>query len=827
MINILFFPKPLPEESPTSLLKRMAIRHGCRFKSDIQALLGKADRYRSIINRTHPIIQSIAKKAGKDAESFLCGFYEPIGPLTKSPPLKISGLVVRSSMVRKTSAAFCSECGEGTHEYFIKDLTLSVYCPYHFRKYLARCPHCNAYLYWTALLTGACICRRPIISPLCSPEDARIENKLLSLFRAGDAGQLKKFEEYLFLLGYQKKDKSECRATRTVAAMAFALLESDQESILYNLHELKSLYPEIPKRVICAKLALIPYHKIRRCVLHFLRQDGKEMGYQKKIPTLKTLTPFSLSKTQICAWQKLADHHWKILNRIANIEPHNSRYTWMQARILAERILHLKHHNGFSQKQKFSGLGVSDLQRELFLTPKVIKGLVSEKILTPIRGTRDTSLFDPSEVKIFLTKYTSIHHLSAGSQISTNRIRYAIRRLDLSKSDFNNRNLRLHVATVQTGRLIVDWCKNDELHKHGGHPQISSIQPRDKSNQTGVWLSTKEAGQSLGVSVYVIRHLIREGIITCYLRTKNGGGYIIKKDEVMRFKSKYISLTEISTLLRYPVTITRKVLDAAGIAPATGLDFDKHRPYYYLRRKIIKHAATVEKQRTEQGAFYTITETCQQLSLSAQTVLRLTRSGILKFKDPINRTIQKKCVDAFYGSYATLIIIANWLNIPARCTYQALARFGVMPISDIRLNSTRIYLIDDIAQHFSVPPRPNSASARLKKVLNIVSTSLLRKKYELPPVLFGKLFISSGFVRTIQAYGPAFLLADDALKICGILDEYLTFSQADIYLGARQLTRSLVMSNKLSIAHPLRPYSDHPMIEKNLLRNYALINPLV
>lgn len=59
-----------------------------------------------------------------------------------------------------------------------------------------------------------------------------------------------------------------------------------------------------------------------------------------------------------------------------------------------------------------------------------------------------------------------------------------------------------------------------------------------------------------------------------------------------------------ATAGRVKISITRMALEGAGVAPATGLDFDKHRPYYYLRRKIMKHAATVEKQRTEQGAGY-------------------------------------------------------------------------------------------------------------------------------------------------------------------------------------------------------------------------------
>jgi DNA-binding transcriptional MerR regulator len=827
MIKILFIPKPLPEESPTSLLKRMAIRHGCRIRSDLQALFGKSTDYRSILSRTHPIVQSVAKKVGENADSFLDGFYEPIGPLSTHPPLKISGLVVRSSMIRKKSAAYCSECGEGSHEYFIKDLGLAIYCPYHMRKYLAKCPHCKAKLHWTALLTGDCACNQRVISPACPPEEASIENKLLHLFREGDADQFRKFEKYLFLLGYQKNDKSECPATRTLVALAFALLEDDKKATFYNLQKLHSLYPEIPKRILCAKLCLIPPFLIQELLKDFLRQNFKALGFQKTVTTPKPLTPFSLSRAQIRAWQKLGDHHWKLIKHAANTTPHNTRFTWKQAKRISEKALELKLRNGFSQKKFVSGLSINYLKTELLLTGQAIKGLIAEKYLSTIRGSGSTSLFALEEVKIFSTKYISIRRLSACSQISAVRIRTAIRHLDLSGRDFNNRRLCLQVMSIATGQLIIDWCKNHQQQKNRPPTRLNSSLPKYHANQSGVWLSTKEAGQLLSINKPTIRYLIRIGALTHCLRSSNGYGYVINKEEVERFRSEYISLTETSNLLHWPVSITRETLKDSGIIPITGLESDEKRPYYFLRQQIVEHATKVEKLRKEHGAAYTISETQQQLCLTLPVILHITNSGILKFSDLTNRTIQKKCVDEFYDNYAPLPVVANWLNIPANCVYRALTRYGIKPIFDHQHNYTRIYLIDDIAKHFPVPTRPNSAITATNKELKIVKVSLLRKTYEFPRVAFGMLFTRSGFTRTIEIYGPAYLLAEDAKKISDVLDQYLLLSQTVKYFGSQQFTRKLILANKLTIARPLYPYSDHPMIEKKSLQDYVTINHLV
>lgn len=534
-----------------------------------------------------------------------------------------------------------------------------------------------------------------------------------------------------------------------------------------------------------------------------------------------------MSKVQICAWQKLGDHHWKLLKRIANITPHNTRYSWKQAKKISEKVLQLKLHNGFSQKKIVSGLSINYLKNELLLTGQAIKGLIAEKHLSTIRGFGSTSLFAPEEVEIFATKYISIQSLSACSKISTVRIRTAIKHLDLSGHDFKNRRLCLQVMSMETGQLIVDWCKNHEQKKNRPPTRLSSSLSKYNSNQSGVWLSTKETGQSLGINKPTIRYLIRIGVLTHCLRSPNGYGYVINKEEVERFRSEYISLTETSNLLHWPISITRETLKDAGINPITGLESDEKRPYYFLRKQIVEHAIKIEKPRKNQGASYTISETQKKLCLKLPSILNMTSSGILKFSDPTNRTIQKKCVDEFHDSYAPLPVVASWLNIPASCVYHALARYGIEPISDPQHNCPRIYLIDDIARHFPVPSRPNSVFTATNKELQVVQVSLLRQKYDFPRGAFGMLFTRSGFTRTIEVYGPAYILAKDAKKISDILDEYILLSQAARYLGSQQFTRKLILSNKLTIARPLHPYSDHPMIEKKSLKNYATINPLV
>lgn len=530
MSKLLFIPRPLPEESPTSLLKRMAVMHGCKFKSDLQGIFGRTYFSGSLISRSHPIIQELSIRAGTAGEEFLSGFYESIGALPHAPPLQINGITVNADMIRKKGTAYCSECWREGCEHFIKDLKLSSYCPYHLRKYLSKCPSCHFNLCWHAPLDEICKCKHPLISPPCSPEEAANEQNLLTIFREGAAKKFDTLVNYLNCLDYRLESDTQCPANRCLLSIALMLVENDIAGALENLHKLKILYPDIPTFIISAKLALIPQKKVRDCARDFIAQHSRESIQEEKTNKLVPLHSFSLSYRQISAWLKLSQHNWKILRKAINIKTYNSRYTWKQAKIISDKVIFLKLSNGFKKKKPLhSGISAEDLQKKLQTSAAVIKDAVKEHLMSPSFGTHRKMFFDPNDVEKFSKDFTTVQLLSSQTNIPTNQIRNAMKRMKIAPLVFESSTLRLHLISTQTSRAVIEWCSDVSKQRRRSLIRRSPLLERCIPTEGEAWLPTAAAARHLGICTSATIDLIGLGLLTNARRNSRGGGYCIEK----------------------------------------------------------------------------------------------------------------------------------------------------------------------------------------------------------------------------------------------------------------------------------------------------------
>ncbi|WP_282374939.1 TniQ family protein [Pseudomonas sp. PS01302] len=826
MSKILFLPAPLPEESPTSVLRRMAIRHGCTIRTDLKDLFGEANFYRPILVRTHPIIQAIATQSIWNVERFLSGFYEPVGPLPIAPPLRIGGQVVKAEMVRKNRSAFCSECWATGREYFIKDLRLAVYCPYHLRQYLDKCPRCGTDLSWCSLLSGRCRCKELPTSPACTPEDADIERQLLNLFRQGDNVRFSRFDEYLKLLDFLKKDQHECSAVRTLIMIAFALLNMDRKAILCNLEKLHALYPDIPKRIICAKLSLVPAEEYQDFVKTFLLQNTTPIQQQNLTP--KTLSAFYLTGRQISAWQNLNNHQWKTARKTFNILPATGRYHLEEVQTMAAHILQLKLNNGFSQKKTISGIKLGELKKNLLISMKVLRDAINEKLLHPIIWQQNGCLFDPTDIENFSQHYISVRKLSANTQIPVRKIRSALRHLELRSSEFRSQRACLHVMNIETSKAVIEWCT----------PHPKKYQKRDASwfglpkhdpSQAGIWLNSSAAAKFLGVGPPQIGCFVAAGLVAASVGGSKNNAYLIEETALVEFKLNYISVTEAAKLLGLTLHSASTVLKQAGIAPVTGPGVDRNSSYHFLRSQVLASMRPIDEA---DDSGITNFDASRQLHLPPATIVKLINAKALELVDPKDRfkkSLKKRSVDEFYDHYATELTVAKFLNVPIKCVVRALSRFGINPISEVASTSskTQIYRIDDVAAVFSLPCRPNSIGYKAGKFLLLEKVSIVRKKHQLSAVPFFRLFIASGFVDAIGNYEPVYLLESDILRISQIMEKYCIISQANKYLGHPNLAHNLIRTKKIDVTHPLLPYTNYPMVERVALYDYALKNHLI
>lgn len=826
MTKLLFIPSPLPEESPTSMLKRMAIKHGCGNYADLQGILGQTNIFASLLCRSHPVVQSIAGRAGAAEEEFLSGFYEPVEARRDIPPLKINGISVNSDIIRKRGAAFCSDCWAEGHERYIKDLKLCSYCPYHLRKYLFKCPKCQLNLHWHTPFEAQCKCEHLLISPPCTSDEVKIEQKLLCIFRAEAADDFSRFMKHLNGLGYRLESPAQCPANRCLMSMALALLEKDMTSLLACLRNLSTLYPEIPKRIVAAKLSLFNDVEIQRCAREFVKNNAcwalPEGSDVDRIP----IHQFSLTRSQILAWLKLTGQNWTKLRNTMNTRSEKGRYTWRRAQKISEKVLSIRLHNGFRKKIiPINGLSKKDLQKKLQISAKVIFDAVIEKIIILKKGQR-RKYFSESDIEQFSNNYVSINRLSSQTGIPLLRIRKAIKQLEITPLNFRSRVLRLFLMSTQTSHLVIEWCKNNVPRTTKKQRCPSPMLERYTTKSPEHWLPTAAAATYLKVCIRVVRHLIKSRILADVQRKGPGGGYCISIKDLDSFKSRYMGATETRKLLGCRRAMTIKTLHQIGIKPCAGPGVDDNPSTFYLREQVLAYISARERLVSEEKIGYTRLEACKKLQLNHCTI------PVLLKKEFLHR-VNLKCggcglinasdVDTFYDRYAKLTKIGQWLKISKSCARRLLTYFSISPICGAPLDPAPDYLfsIDEIAQHFPIPTGNTDNNINHYRNTPFANVTELINKYEVSAISFGTLFINSGFTKPIQ-FGPArYLLNHDILKVERILKKYYTIPQADSYLGEQQITRRLLKSRELVASYPLKVYCKHPMIKKSALHDYA------
>ena len=821
MNKFLFIPQPLPEESPTSMLKRMAIKHGCVFNSDYQHLFGDSWHQSIPLSKSHPITRNIAIQAGEAREDFLSGFYSPIGALQSAPPLRIAGITVEAGMIRKRGAAFCSECWREGREHFIKDLKLARYCPYHNRKYLTKCSKCHRHLRWHVPLTERCRCNHLLISPPCTLEDAASERKLLSIFRAGASDDFQHLIEILKNLGYPLGRDTQCPAERCLKSIAFCILEDNMMHLTSHLRELALFYPEIPKRILAAKLSRFNDVKIRNCVHDFLKQHN--IHTPEHHGELPSVCRFYLTRRQIIAWLKIRGAQWEFAaNTLATLN-RRYQYDWKEAQAIAVKVLTIRLKNGFKKKKKsINGIFKKDVQEKLLISAGAVKNLINEHFLTRI-WDRHRIYFDTHEIEEFSKNFISIRLLSSQTNIPEKKIRLAIKRLKLPRSRFLNTNLNYQLISTQTSQLAIEWCKNN-IQSTKSRSKTHSSSSEQYIPQAGeVWLPTRLAAQYLGVNTFIIQFLVKYGLLGDARRQGRGGGYFIHRNALDDFNEKHVDSTEAGKILSIDHNRVSPILRKAGIEPVTGPGIDRNPSIYYPREKILSLLNTKNRLLRQKNIGYSLAETCNKLNVNKTVVANLIKTGILNFVDPTlqyHDFINRNEVDTFYDRYANTTTAARWLNVSTTCVFRIFNQFAIPPVSGAPIDTStqRFYAINDIEKHFFIPGRKklshHDEHPPFVKVADIL------KKYEIGTITFGRLFLRSGFTTPIKFRYMTYLVQSDINKIERILDKYCTHSQGDKYLNQRICTRILLKNKEIKTYYPLKGYCEYPMINRAELHDY-------
>ncbi len=823
MSRLLFIPRPLPEESPTSLFKRLAFRHGCVYRTDLRDLFGTAYPTGSIIYRNHAVVQQVADliTEPEDKEAFLNGFYATEVNFTGRPTANICGMQLDTFMVRIQGAAFCSDCWQDGCDRFVKDLRLAIYCPYHARKYLDRCPVCGHSLAWPDLLSRKCDCPALPESERCTDSEMELERRLLTYFNLHDAQGLAAFQKYLVMLGYRNSDSSYCPATRAWALLACALADCDDESILRHLSTLELFYPQIPKRILCAKLAMISTPQSMSNILNFLRRAASRPAAPAEYEERPLLSEFCLSKSQLRAWQSIRFLENRALHQLHDLQ-RSPRIDWQQASTIAESLLDLRLKNTLERKPQAIGYTVKEVQKILVLTVAAIKGAVSEKLLTPIEQKRKQWYFTDEDLKNFSTKYVSIQRVANESGYSVKQIRkslqYFANQFADQGDDLTDPSARLRIISVQRRDTLLKWLNRSiKIPRYKVRPHYPL--PHLTGDEAGVWMSVFDAARQLSVHPTVVKSLIRVGLLPCSFRLQRGNGYALSQGALDEFANRYIGVSEAMVVLQCNQNTTTKLLKKMSILPVTGPGVDTTNSHYFSRSEVDQLARDLKTPNIEQKDCYTIMEASKELRISVSSAAFLIRQGVLDSPDLIHKQymlVKKSSVCEFSKSYITLSDLARSLTIPIHCIRHLLSGGNISAVGPDRLlpSPRDVYRKSDVSLIFPGFENPKPKS-------NLIAIRILLSKYHITAKNFFRLFIGSGFIKPI---GPpraqTHVTESDAKKVSTILDEYLTFPQADQYLGHKGECRNLVLVKKLAFELPMTPYNNCRFFKKDLIIEY-------
>ncbi|HDS1776877.1 TPA: hypothetical protein QEM49_001359 [Pseudomonas putida] len=289
MKNLIFLPRPLEEESPSSLIKRTARSHG--FPS-IGAFIGANFKPYHFRNESPLLIDSklpqyLISEAGDHAYVIQNGFYAPSKQLDRSILIRIGKNLIPQSFLRLKGNGFCDACFEEGREYQIKDLKTSAICPYHLKQYLFNCPHCDKELHWWHSLHGTCdYCGILLRSPPSQPDGAFFEASILKLLRHEEQSKLDLVFQAIRQLGYRPEMPLFCASERRlVYNAALAIVNQDTAEIYNYLKALQNRYPDTDRRWIVARLNMITDDAVAQAISRFDGTDSPPANKSEKIVT--------------------------------------------------------------------------------------------------------------------------------------------------------------------------------------------------------------------------------------------------------------------------------------------------------------------------------------------------------------------------------------------------------------------------------------------------------------------------------------------------------------------------------------------------------------
>ncbi|WP_439878029.1 helix-turn-helix domain-containing protein [Pseudomonas prosekii] len=813
MKELAYIPFPRVEESPTSLMKRLAVHHGCVNRSQFRSL-GVPDYFtNTCMSVQTELPQWVAARAGQHAQTFLSGFYQPTGLIGRRMPHQIEKLTVKFNLIRWTRTAFCSECWVEEYEHFIKDLKFSVNCPYHNCRYLTHCPQCGVVLRWDNPLIDDCgNCKTKLKSQVCSPEVAAPERYVLSLFRDSKQVQFDQLSQNLRALQFDQ-DHPGTPESRLILEAAISLVNEDVAGTKRFLETIGQKYPHIPNEAICAKLALMRSPTTKKACEAFC------LGDERTVPTLparpekalNTTTdlndPFYLTRSQVGAGAHLkyevldkvkaqTPHIWKTIGRIGVLN---------EAQVLDffAKIKEIKDPDRFSWTEDHS-MALPTAASNLGISLNCVRTLIAAGFLRVILLENREHRILNAELQEFSSRYDTVNLIAARSGRPRKYLAYFMRKLGI-----------FPVVVPETISPIL-------LRKSDGDLLLTALQnnsPVTKSNVTGklaidskipfdrhLYVTFKKASEFYELESTTLKSLVKAGILHTRKHPNFTSAIGLFKEELENIKKDYITTTTAAQIIGVTTKVTGFVLDDLGIHPVVGGPLDRLCPTALFSRQAVDNLVSKQasKQASKTEQHLTIQQASKKLHINNSTVYQLIKSGDLAAQcdsGPSLLFASREKVDKFSNTHADTITVAKWCGVLSGKVKKLLSGMGISAVGDVKHNGrTTFYRLTELekagiiyceeANYSELPATDKPRKIRetykdkhLAFLESLTPVSDCCKKFGISRRCFLNTFDRTKFTPTITIGEKNFLTPENIEKLSTFLSKYITISMANKIIG--------------------------------------------
>jgi predicted DNA-binding transcriptional regulator AlpA len=829
MKELAYIPFPRVEESPTSLMKRLAVHHGCVNRGQFKSL-GVPDYFtNTCMSAQTELPQWVAAKAGQHAPTFLSGFYQPTGLIGKMMPHQIYNLTVGFKLIRWTHTAFCSECWAEENEHFIKDLKPSANCPYHNRIYLTHCPQCGVILRWFNPLIDECSnCKTKLVSLACSPEDTAPERYILSLFREHKQVQFDQLCQNLLALQFDR-DHPRTPESRLVLETAISLVNEDVAGTKRFLETIKKRHPHIPKEAICAKLALIQSPTTKKACETFCLEDERAARClpTKSAAELNTTTgpkdSFFLTRSQVGAGAHLkfdaldkvrsqTPHIWKSIGRIGVLN---------EAQIVDffAKIKEIKDSERPSWPEDHS-MDLPTAAFTLGISLNCVKRLISAGLLKVTQLDSRTRRILKVDFQEFSNRFETVNSIVARSSRPRNSIANLMRKLGIFPVAVPGATNPILLQKSDANLLFTAAQNNTHLTKSNiaGKIATDSRKPFEKHR----YVTFKEAGELYEIELTALRSLIKAGILHTRRYPNLTNAIALLKDELENIKKDYITTTTAAQIIGVTTIVTRQVLDDFGIHPVVGGPLDRLCLTALFSRKAVDDL--IKKQTSKTGRHLTIQQVSKKLHINNPTVYELIKSGDLAAQcdnGPSLLFADREKVDKFFTTHADTLTVAKWCGVPCGYVKKLLCGMGVSAVGDVKhIGYTTFYRVTELEKAGILYPEgatysEHSATGKTRKIRKTYKHEHLAFLESLTPVgdfcrkfgmsrhCFLNTFDRTKFTPKITIGTKSYLTPESIEKLSTLLSEYITLSMANKLTGRSGMIFRLLKSGDIALATQL------------------------